>query len=296
MRLPDFLIIGAMKAGTTTLHEYLSRNPQIFMSATKETQFFSQPSKYSLGLASYSKHFEATGVGQIAGESSTCYSRYPFYGDVPSIVKKDLPNVKLIYVMRHPAERAYSHYVHNMERRVRRGEVAATLGEAVNSDLEMIVASQYDSQIEQWLKYFDREQIHLCIFEDLVSSPTIVLSEIAKFLGVDPQSMPRSSIQKNKGGHKFADVQITKLMRRFKSSSVLKPFADALPSAIRNFLLAASRYALLNLYMRRRLSTDLFSRLSEFDMDSRSRLNTRFSAVVSAVELMLDRELDVWRT
>ena len=295
IRLPDFLIIGAMKAGTTTLHEYLSRHPQIFMSVTKEIQFFSQPAKYNLVLINYSHNFEAAGPSQIAGESSTCYSRYPFYGDVPSLVKKDLPDVKLIYIMRNPSERVYSHYVHNMERRVRKGEAVAPLFEMINSDPEIIAASQYDLQVEQWRKHFDRAQIHLCILEDLIANPTFVLSAIAEFIGVDPEGMPRGRIQNNKGGYRFAEVQTTKMLRALKGSRLLRPVADALPPTLRQLFLNASRYALLNLFMRRRLRADLYSTLSEFDEGSRRELNAQFGPLVSRVERMLDRDLGVWR-
>ena len=114
-RLPDFIIIGAAKAGTTTLHHYLDLNPQIYMSSPKEPCFFSDDEIYVKGVDWYSSLFSSAKPDQACGEASTRYSPYPQYTEAAPRMAELLPHVKLIYIMRHPVDRAYSHHVHEMK-------------------------------------------------------------------------------------------------------------------------------------------------------------------------------------
>ena len=111
MKLPDFIIIGAAKAGTTSLYALLDRHPDIFMPAHKEPEFFARDDHYAKGIDSYATLFEGATPHQQVGEASTLYSLAPFFGHTAGRIKAHLPQVKLIYVMREPVARAYSFYV-----------------------------------------------------------------------------------------------------------------------------------------------------------------------------------------
>src|SRR3974390_1289373 len=95
---PDFIVIGAMKSATTTLHEQLARQPGLYMSRPKEPNFFSDDRNYARGLESYHPCFEGCGEEQLVGESSTHYTKLPTHPHTVSRMVRALPHVKLIYV------------------------------------------------------------------------------------------------------------------------------------------------------------------------------------------------------
>src|SRR5262249_9523812 len=107
--LPNLLIIGARKAGTTSLHEYLSLHPQIFMSEEKELSFFDADGRWGRGIDWYKANFDAR--YPINGESSPQYSRYPRTPGVPERIKSVLGMPKIIYAIRDPVDRILSDYV-----------------------------------------------------------------------------------------------------------------------------------------------------------------------------------------
>src|SRR5271168_5119276 len=111
---PDFIVIGAMKSATTTLHEQLARQPGVCMSRPKEPNFFSDDANYAQGWRWYSSHFRGSRAGVGRGESSTHYTKLPTFPRTVERMVRDLPRIKLIYVMRHPIERLVSQYVHEL--------------------------------------------------------------------------------------------------------------------------------------------------------------------------------------
>src|SRR6185312_16834851 len=101
-RPPDFMIIGAMKCATTTLHEQLARQPGLFMSRPKEPNFFSDDENYARGWAWYGSLFRPAGSADLRGESRTHYTKLPTYPRTVERIRRDLPRLKPIYGMRHP--------------------------------------------------------------------------------------------------------------------------------------------------------------------------------------------------
>ncbi|MGC4020653.1 MAG: sulfotransferase domain-containing protein [Cyclobacteriaceae bacterium] len=104
------MIIGAMKAGTTSLHDYLSKHPDVFMSVQKELDFFVEQKNWKLGIDWYKKQFPVSTIA--IGESSPNYTKSLIFGNVPDKIKSILPDVKLIYILRDPIKRLVSHYSH----------------------------------------------------------------------------------------------------------------------------------------------------------------------------------------
>ena len=178
-RMPDFLIIGAMKAGTTTLHDYLCRHHCIFMAKPKEPQFFSRDHVYTRGIEWYRALFSSASPGQICGEASTCYSRWPRYPNASTRIARHAPDTKLIYMMRHPVERVYSHYGHSMQERQQKGEgPIVTFEDFLEEDNEVICASLYIRQIERYLESFPRDRLLLVAFDDLLANPQDLVNKI----------------------------------------------------------------------------------------------------------------------
>lgn len=188
MALPTFIIIGAAKAGTTSLHYYLDLHPEIQMSAVKETHFFAGPPNghpYELGqvetLDAYEKLFDPT--VPVRGEASPSYANDPIRSGVPDRMKELLPGVKLIYLVRDPVERTVSHYRHRVgvsgERR--------SLREVLDSSepLGETTMSRYASQLENYLRHFPEEQIMVIDQADLLTDRDRVLVEVFGFLAVE---------------------------------------------------------------------------------------------------------------
>ena len=114
-RLPNFIVIGAMKSGTTSLFHYLQAHPQVFMSPLKEVEFFVEEKNWRRGMDWYRAQFAGASPGALAiGEASTAYTKYPEYPGVPERIASSLPDARLIYILRDPIERIRSHYQHRV--------------------------------------------------------------------------------------------------------------------------------------------------------------------------------------
>ncbi|MEP6893327.1 MAG: sulfotransferase domain-containing protein, partial [Gaiellaceae bacterium] len=197
---PTFLIIGAQKAGTTSLHAYLARHPDVLTATKKEVEYFSR--HYAKGEAWYLAHFPvALRRGRAVGEASATYLFHPA---APRWVHAFNPAMKLIVVVRDPVDRAYSHY--QMEFRWGRetlpfDEALEREARELGPELDRIAADplatsprlltcsyvargRYLDQIERWLELFSREQLFIVTSEELLADPADVVARISVFLGV----------------------------------------------------------------------------------------------------------------
>ena len=125
MTLPTFLIIGTMKGGTTSLHRYLRQHPEVFMPERKELNFFldeyagppidpPEERNWSRGITWYERQFAGAERERAVGEASANYSRYPTYPGVAERIAEVVPKVKIIYLVRNPIDRVFSHYLHDV--------------------------------------------------------------------------------------------------------------------------------------------------------------------------------------
>jgi len=184
--LPTFLVIGAMKAGTTSLFHYLRNHDQIFMSKIKELDFFVTESNWGRGLDWYRHQFSGAGEALARGEASTLYTKYPQYDGVPARIAGVLPDVRMIYVVRDPIVRMRSHYEH----RVKLGAESAPPEVALLEDPTYLACSRYAMQLERYLDHFPREQILLVASENLRTDRRRTVQQVYEFLGVDAGRVP----------------------------------------------------------------------------------------------------------
>ena len=205
MTLPNFLIIGAAKAGTTSLWRYLDHHPQIFMSQIKETLFFAYQDPYI--MAHWSKldlPFEITSVesyrnlfagvtDEIAvGEASPIYLESP---KAPERIKKLIPGVKLIASLRHPVDRAYSGYLMHL----RNGTAGPDIEKAFDPGALYVQGSFYYEKLNRYYQLFSRDQIRICLFDELKQSTEKLIKDLFSFLGVDDTVKPVIDHQHNVG-------------------------------------------------------------------------------------------------
>jgi hypothetical protein len=210
MTLPNFLIIGAQKSGTTSIYEYLKEHPQIHMSPMKEPRFFAfegeKPNFRGPGdqelykdivsdLESYRALFQGASKDMAIGEASVVYLYFP---RTPERIRHHIPDVKLIAVLRNPIERAYSAYLHLTRDRK---EPLRDFGRALQAEDLRIHNNWgpiwhykqigfYYSQLKRYYDTFEREQLRVYLYEDLSKHPKEMLQDIYGFLGVDDTFVP----------------------------------------------------------------------------------------------------------
>lgn len=185
--LPNFLIIGAMKAGTTSLYHYLRPHPEVFMPKVKELSFFAAERNWGRGLSWYAKQFrEAAPSSRAIGEASPVYTRFPDFRGIPERIATHLPDVRLIYVVRNPVERIRSHYQHM----VIVGAERSPFAQAVFENPMYVNYSRYAFQIEQYLPYVPPERLLVITSEALRTDRVTTMKRVYTFLGVAPDFVP----------------------------------------------------------------------------------------------------------
>jgi hypothetical protein len=179
---PNFVVIGAARSGTTSLHKYLEAHPDIFMSEIKEINFFSNQKYWQKGIDWYERHFEK--VTQTAvGEASTSYTNFPLIKNVPKRMHPYLPEARFIYIVRDPIDRFVSHYLH----RIRRGIEVREIADIIENypDDHLLWQGRYFVQLEQFLNYYPFERFLLITIDELKEKPDDTVKAIYRFLGVD---------------------------------------------------------------------------------------------------------------
>ena len=179
--LPNLAIIGAMKCGTTSLHDYLSLHPQISMSKFKELDFFTEDLNGKRGLDWYRSNFRQP--TEIRGESSPNYTKCHLFPGVPERMHRIIPDAKLIYVVRDPIQRIISHYVHRVARGLEKRSIDEVLADSGSGNY--IKTSLYFMQLERYLEYYSASNILIVLQEDLYHDRIQTLQNIFKFLNVD---------------------------------------------------------------------------------------------------------------
>lgn len=185
MRLPEFLIIGAIKTGTTTLYHDLASNPGVFLSSVKEPGNLRYDEVMTAGgRLAYARLFADARPDQVCGEASTCYSQLPTHPGVPRRARQLLgPGLKVIYLVREPVARILSHHDHSSIQ----GRMPRDLDEALRRHPELIDYGRYSMQLDPWLETFGPAQVRVLLFERYVRERRAVTTEICEFLGVTPR-------------------------------------------------------------------------------------------------------------
>jgi hypothetical protein len=179
--LPNLVVIGAQKCGTSGLHYHLGLHPEVSMSKPKELNFFIEERNWKRGADWYREHFDPRAT--VRGEASPNYSAYPHHLGVPERMAQLVPDAKLIYVVRDPLSRIAAHWVHNYAKRREKGDLTATL---THPNTSYVIRSQYFMQVQQFLKHFPREQILILQQSDFRRERGVTLRHVFEFIGVDP--------------------------------------------------------------------------------------------------------------
>ncbi len=186
-RLPNLLVIGVAKCGTSGLHYYLSHHPEITMSACKEPNFFIEERNWKRGFQWYTSQFR--GDARVFGESSQAYSNFPRFQGVAQRIAEHIPDVKMIYLVRDPIDRAVSHYVQNLASGKETRSLSQALRAALAGDdaVTYLSRGRYCTQLRPFLDCFDRSQLLVITSRALHDRRLETLQKVFRFLGVDPE-------------------------------------------------------------------------------------------------------------
>ncbi len=178
--MPNLIIIGGLKCGTTSIHHYLGLHPEIQMSKPKELNFFVSELNWDLGLDWYAGRFDDR--FRVRGESSPHYTNLPRYTGVAERIHEHCPDARLIYMVRDPIKRLLSHWVHATGAGYERRELTPTL---TAPDTAYVERSLYWMQLQPYLKLFEREQIEVFTQEELQGERDETMRRAFRFAGVD---------------------------------------------------------------------------------------------------------------
>lgn len=285
MTLPNFLIIGAAKAGTSSLYSYLKEHPQIYMSPEKEPRYFA-PELYSiynnavrqggrrkaLSLAQYCQLFAEASDEIALGEASTEYLYIP---QAPERIKECIPDVKLIAILRNPVERAFSAFCYQ----TRDGYETLTFEEALQAEEKRILdgfrpgwhykqVGFYSAQVKRYLEHFPPEQIKIYLHEDLEKNSADVTRDVYKFLGVETAYNPELT-RENKSGIPKSRLLQDMFTKDNPLKTAVKPF---LPVALRKSIYQSVRKH--NLGAKPVLSPEIRQELIELYREDIDKLQT----------------------
>jgi hypothetical protein len=187
MRLPDFIIIGAMKSGTSSLHGWLADQPECWLPALKEPNFFSDQPEWNKGLDWYAGLFAKAPADRLTGEASVRYTSPSWAPVAARRMAAVVPAVRLLYIVRHPVERIRSHYRHWLAHKWGDRSLARMMRE---QPAEFLGRSLYHKCLLPYIERFPREQICVVRFEDLIQEPYPAWARVLEHLGLTDRPAP----------------------------------------------------------------------------------------------------------
>jgi hypothetical protein len=194
MVLPTFLVIGAMKAGTTSLRDQLARHPDVFMSDPKELHFFAAGQNWERGRDWYEAHFAGAASVSARGEASPSYSQADIFPGVAERIVGTIPDVRLVYLVRHPIERIRSMYLHQRAN----GREDRPIADALAGASYYLNASRYSWQLAHYEGLVSPERIRVITLDGLRDDPGGVMAGLFDFLGVDPRAVTVGDVRRGR--------------------------------------------------------------------------------------------------
>ena len=220
--LPNLVVIGAMKCGTTSLHYNLDLHPDIAMSREKELGFFLGETEWNKGLAWYCRQFPQGTPWR--GESTPGYARLPYSEGAAARMHQTIPHARLVYMVRSPVERIISHYVHSTAI----GQEWRPIEEALSGfeACDYVQRSRYFYQLSEYLRYYDASRIHVATLESLRENPGRLMGEIFRFLGVDDGfTSPQFSMVRHKSSQKGKKNRAGLMLKWLSNTRAAKIFS-----------------------------------------------------------------------
>ena len=242
MRTPNFFLVGAAKAGTSSMQRHLAAHPQIFMCEPKEPEFFSQSARdrtirytestyeYPKDLPQYLRLFRDAGDALIVGDASTGYSQRPRLASAAERIFDFNPDSRILYLVRDPVERAISHYWTAVRWAGERRDMQAALLE----DDYYRVVSDYALQIEPYLRLFGPQRVKILTLEALERAPLPAIRSVYSWLGVDADFTPGGDEVLNRTPATICVPRGPRAVHRLRHSRAWNRLSPFVPAAARS--------------------------------------------------------------
>lgn len=285
MIIPNFLIIGAQKSGTTSLYYYLKQHPDIFMYPGKEIHFFTymqEPiSDCHISIAEYQSLFSNVKGQRAVGEASPSYI---YSKAAPERIKAYNPDMRLIAVLRNPVDRAYSNYLHAL----RRGqEPLEDFCQALQAEEERITngwnfmfhyvaKGYYSEQLRRYYQHFDKTLLKIILLEDLRKAPSSTIKGIYQFLQVDENFVPDLDSKHNTAGI-AKNKQVGKLLNVLQNSR-------AINKAVK---------VLIPYSLREKFKQQIYTQ-PPMPEEARNYLKNVYQDDINQLQSLIDRDLSSW--
>ena len=275
-KLPNFLIIGVPKAGTTSVYFWLKQHPEVFMSPIKEPHYFSQIGNkdHITKWEDYLKLFEAAKHEKVRGEASTSYFHF-YKTSIPLIKEKLGEHVKLLLILRNPIERAWSHWLmyckygilHCNDNIFKLDLAKHPASWKIKNPI--IALGFYSSALEVWYNQF-KDNLKVLLFEDMKKDPLNFIQEIYAFLNIDNSFIPKLEIRNISGKPR------NKLIGKLLSIEIIQKLIPYIPSSIKN--------PLRNLLLQR----------EEIPKDIRAKLKEIYYKDIIKTSKIINKDLSFW--
>jgi len=292
--LPNFIILGAQKAGTTSLYYYLDQHPDIFMSPVKEPHFFNNegggrlydgpypgPARRISKVEEYESLFGGATNERAIGEASPSYLYLP---EVPARMERHVPEARLIAVLRDPAERAYSAFLHTVRtgreplddfRAALRAE-EGRIRENWHHLYHYKARGLYHEQLLRYHEAFGRDNVRVYLYEDLGKNPVAVFQDVCRFLDVNDTFVPDTSVRYNASG----------VPRNSVVSALVKKSGAIAPALKRVVPFGA----------RQKMKGRVFAKPPPFPEEARGELVEYYREDVLRLQALIGRDLSGWLT
>jgi hypothetical protein len=295
VRLPNFLIVGAEKCGTTSLYQYFKQHPDVYLPAKKELHYFSYDliGKNAGGPGSanvlawacatreeYESHYRGIGSYAAVGEVSPSYF---YFSQISERIRSELGRPKIIIMLRNPIQKAHSQYMHL----VRDNKETLPFFDALMAEEDRIEAgwgplwrysesSLYAARIAKYIEVFGEEHIKIGLFDELSNSPRTLINDMFEFIGVAPHARIDTSRTYNRSGRPRSRLLANFLAKRNPVTAAARRWV---PEQTRDRI----KHIMLNLNTGQK---------DTIDERSRAYLRERFAADVGELEQILGRRLN----
>jgi hypothetical protein len=279
-RYPDFIGLGAQRAGTSWIYSCLYEHPNICI-PIKEIHFFSRERNWSKGYEWYEAIFEKCPQDAKTGEFSTSYLSDP---TTPERIHERYPDVKLIACLRNPLDRAYSNYLNDMMAGVVEPEV--NFGEALKEHPGYIERGRYATHLKRYLQVFSMDQILMLIYEDSLKNPSSFIQTAYEFIGVDSSFVPS-----------MVDTIVNKgrVPRLVWPDRLLRKASEFLRSKGLHNLWWLAKRAGLGDKIRALNTREPAGQDRSGDLSERARLYEMLESEIAGLEKLMGRNLKEWR-
>lgn len=284
MPFPNFMIPGAGKSGTSFLAKVLGQHQDIFIPDKKEPAYFSTYSgrgRYAEGVRQYLKYFHGYSGERYIGEASTVYMYDP---DSPKLIRENLGEIPLIFVLRNPVDRIYSNYWQDIKGGYKLPPFHEMVAQRHPMLCERVEISRYGKHLSRYLEYFDRSDITLIFFDELINNPESIIYSI-----LDRLELPNFDTQvdffKNENTSSVPRVRI--ISRALRSQAVMTPLRRIASPAASRWMQAVARSV--------RKWAEMEYSYPPMNRESRLILTSELLPDINIVEQIAGRDLTAWK-